>query len=125
MKIRIIILSLVLLLALSVGANAITMGDFPPGKWLDHNWNAVWEFTATNIRILDLDGGVYYDFDGKTINDLNVETKGEDIVLSFSCEETKKRYSFSKSVTDLTNLDITMIITIADIDPYRVRMKSQ
>ncbi len=41
------------------------MGDFPLGKWLDPNWDALWEFHSDNIRILDTDGGVYYDFDGK------------------------------------------------------------
>ena len=54
------------------------MGDFPLGKWLDSNWGAVWEFESNNIRILDTDGGVYCDFDKKTIENWSVKpgTKG-------------------------------------------------
>ncbi|HAK47048.1 MAG TPA: hypothetical protein DCO79_14170 [Spirochaeta sp.] len=96
-----------LLIGLGVFAQGISLGDFPTGKWVDEKYNAVWEFGTGNIRILDMDGGVYYDFKDKTIENFNVSASLKGIKLSFSCVESGRSYEFLKPPT---NLDLEMII---------------
>jgi len=103
-------------------AEGINLGDFPLGKWLDPNWNAYWELSSNNIRILDATGGVYYDFGQKTVQEFHVTAGAEGVVMSFFCVETGKKYKLTKP---LANLDIVL-----DIDPpwnvhYQVPMKRQ
>jgi hypothetical protein len=103
-----LLLILVLVVSASfIHAQGIELGDFPIGKWLDANWDAVWEFNSNNIRILDTEGGVYYDFNGKTIKNFKITPSTSGLKLSFRCDETGKDYEFVKP---LTNLDLEMII---------------
>ncbi len=105
---KILIISMVLI-AVSVGAFAqgIELGEFPLGKWVDENYDAYWEFSSNNIRILDADGGVYYDFRGKTITNFKVSVALDGITLKFSCAESGRDYEFLKPPT---NLDLEMTI---------------
>jgi len=107
MKKLFLILLVLLMAAGSLFAAGIELGDFPLGKWLDSRWGAVWEFSSGNIRILNLQGDVVYDFDGKTINDFTVKPGTGGLVLSFSCEESGRKYQFTKP---LTNLNLKMVI---------------
>ena len=57
-------------------------------------WNAVWEFKSGNINDL------FYDFEGKTIENFSVKPSLKGIVLSFYCKETGKCYKFTKPATN-------------------------
>ncbi len=113
---------LILILFISTSfiyAEGINLGDFPIGKWLDSNWDATWEFETDNIRILDSNGGVFYDFNGKTIKDFKLSPSTRGLKLSFSCEETGKDYEFVKG---LTNLDLEMTIDTDTGNHYEVTL---
>lgn len=111
------------LMALSAGlsAQSIDLGDFPIGEWLDENYEAVWEFRSDNIRILDKEGGVYYDFRGKT-QDFKVSPSTSGLKLSFRCEDTGKNYEFIKG---LTNLDLKLVIDKDNGVHYETDMPKQ
>ncbi|ULQ60764.1 hypothetical protein K7I13_05710 [Brucepastera parasyntrophica] len=110
----------VLMLAGTVSAADINLGDFPLGSWTDTNYDAVWEFTSGNIRILDLNGAVLYDFSDKTVNDFRVFLDGNSPAISFSCVESGRSYKFVKP---LTNTDIQMEINRTSLPVYKVTMK--
>ena len=111
------------IIALSIAEEeGIDLGDFPIGKWLDANWDAVWEFNSDNIRILDTEGGVYYDFNGKTIKDFKISPSTSGLKLTFRCEETGKKYEFIKG---LTNLDLKMVIDTDTGNHYEVDLPKQ
>ncbi len=105
-----------------VHSEGVELGDFPIGKWLDANWDAVWEFESNNIRILSTDGSVHYDFDGKTIEDWKVRPGTKGLVLSFYCPETGKKYQFTKP---LTNLNLLMVIDTDTGNNYEVELPFQ
>ncbi|MBI9102154.1 MAG: hypothetical protein JEY99_07055 [Spirochaetales bacterium] len=120
-KIILVILSLTMLSTMAFSAG-IELGDFPLGKWLDSTWDAVWEFNSNNIRILNLDGGLYYDFEGKTITDFSLKPSTKGLVLSFGCEETGKKYQFTKP---LTNLNLMMVIDTETGNHYEKELPIQ
>lgn len=96
-----------LLMALICTAVAVAQDtDFPTGKWTDKNYNGVWEFGLGKvIRLYDTDGNLIYDFTQDKIKNYKILPTSEGVVLSFSCDETKRAYQFVKPVTlssDLT-----------------------
>jgi hypothetical protein len=98
---RIIATALVaLVIVASAFAAEIDLGQFPKGRWLNPNWDAVWEFGADGIRILDRDGSVVYDFEGK-ISGLKVDVGVGEVTLSFACADAERSYVFTKKTTDL------------------------
>ena len=103
-------------------ANPIQLGSFPIGKWLDHNYNAVWDFSSNNIRILSPDGRVLYDFSSRTIEDFRVFLDGLHPGISFSCPEAGRAYRF---VTTIPNSDLTMEIERSNSPKYTVTMRKQ
>lgn len=105
-----------------ISAEGIDLGDFPIGEWLDANWDATWEFKSDNIRILDNDGGVFYDFNGKTIEGFKLSPSTSGLKLSFSCKETGKDYEFVKG---LTNLDLEMTIDTDTGNHYVAKLPKQ
>lgn len=120
---RILAIFAVLLVTVTlVNAEGINLGNFPKGKWLDANWNAVWEFGTDSIRLLDTNGAVIFDFADKT-TDFNVDVSLTQAKISFTCAEAERKYVFSKGIKDL---DLVM-----EIDPdwtdqnYTVTMKMQ
>ena len=80
------------------------LSEFPAGKWLDANWDALWVFFADgSVKLYDSkNGDLIYDFNGKT-KDLKLEPAGTGLKLSFRCDETKRFYTFEKAFegTDL------------------------
>ena len=119
------VLLLILILTATVvmvHSEGIELGDFPLGKWLDAKWSAVWEFRSGNIRILNPEGGIYYDFEGKTIVDFSVKPSTKGLLLSFYCEETGKKYQFMKP---LTNLNLLMDINTDTGIHYEVELPFQ
>ncbi|MGC9313179.1 MAG: hypothetical protein ACP5IA_10850 [Sediminispirochaetaceae bacterium] len=122
MKRIIIIMSLLLIAAGIVTAEGINLGSFPLGKWLDPNYDAVWEFTTENIRILSTDGEVYYDFGEKTVRDFKVAVEAGKPVMSFSCDESRRSYKFTKPIS---NMNIILEIDAPWQSDYMVEMKKQ
>lgn len=116
------LVAVLLLTATLSFAEGINLGDFPKGKWLDPNWNGVWEFGTNSIRLLDTNGAVIFDFADK-ITDFKLDVGVSGAKVSFTCKEAERKYVFTKGVT---NLDLTL-----DIDPdwtdtnYKVTMKMQ
>ena len=84
------------------------LSEFPTGKWLDANWDALWVFFADgSVKLYDSrNGDLIYDFNGKT-KDLKLEPAGTGLKLSFRCDETERFYTFEKALegTDM-ELDI-------------------
>jgi hypothetical protein len=119
---KLIAFFIVLLTATTLFAGPIQLGSFPVGKWLDPNYDAVWDFASDNIRILSPSGKVLYDFSGKTIQDFKVFMEGTQPGISFSCVESGKSYRFLKP---LTNTDVVMEIERKSLAKYSVTMKKQ
>jgi len=122
MKKIFVVLIILLTAAVSLSADPIQLGNFPVGQWLDANYDAVWDFTSNNIRILSTDGKVLYDFSSKTIQDFKVIVEGAQPGITFSCPEAGKSYKFLKP---LTNSDVSMQIKRRDLPDYTVTMKKQ
>jgi hypothetical protein len=119
---KFLVVLVVLSVAASLSADPIQLGNFPVGQWLDANYNAVWDFSSNNIRILSNTGRVLYDFSNKTIQDFRVIMEGAQPGISFSCPEAGRSYKFLKP---LTNSDVTMLIERKNLPQYSVTMKKQ
>jgi len=119
---KIIVILIILLTAGSLSADPIYLGNFPVGQWLDANYNAVWDFTSNNIRILSTNGMVLYDFSNKTIHDFKVSLEGTQPAISFSCPEAGRSYKFVKP---LLNDDLNMRISRRNLPEYSVTMRKQ
>jgi len=100
----------------------VDLGNFPLGKWLDANYDAVWEFTSSNIRISDPSGELVYDFSNATMEDFSVGAGMDGITLSYYCPETEKTYILTKPVT---GSDLTLKIERTGKPAYQVDMTKQ
>jgi hypothetical protein len=119
---KLFVMLIALLAFSSVYAADINLGQFPVGKWLDPNYDAVWDFTTSNIRILDLSGNVVWDFSQKTVNNFRAFIEGTQPGITFSCPESEKTYRFLKP---LTNTDVILEIDRDGKPKYTVTMKRQ
>jgi hypothetical protein len=112
----------ILMVAVSLPADQIQLGNFPVGQWLDANYNAVWDFASDNIRILSKDGKVLYNFKDKTIQDFKIFMDGTQPGISFTCPEAGRSYRFLKP---LTSSDVVMEFDRSGKPKYSVTMKKQ
>jgi hypothetical protein len=119
---KLIVVLAVFFAAVSLSADPIELGSFPMGQWLDANYDAVWEFSSNNIRILTPGGTVLYDFSTKTIQNFRVFVDGTQPGISFTCPEAGRSYRFVKP---LTNTDVVMEIERSDEPAYTVTMRRQ
>jgi len=119
---KLLVVLIVLLTAASLSADPIQLGSFPLGQWLDANYDAVWDFSSNNIRILSPDGRVLYDFSNKTIKDFKVIMEGAQPGITFTCPEAGRSYKFLKP---LINTDVIMEIERYNYPKYSVTMKKQ
>ena len=119
---KLILVLAVFLVAVSLSADPIELGTFPVGQWLDANYDAVWDFSSTNIRILSTSGAVLYDFSTKTIQNFRVFLDGTQPGISFTCPEAGRSYRFIKP---LTNTDVILEIERTDEPTYTVTMRRQ
>ena len=122
MKKTIIVSAIILLLTGFAFGEDIDLGNFPIGQWLDHNYDAVWDFSSGNIRILALDGSEYFDFSKNTVNDFKVSGSTAGAVITFSCPEAGRSYKLTKP---LTNTDVILEIERPGKKPYKVEMKKK
>jgi len=113
---------IILLAATALSADPIHLGDFPVGQWLDANYNAVWDFSSNNIRILSPNGTVLYDFSNKTIRDFKVILEGTQPGISFTCVESGRSYKFLKP---LLGADLSMQIKRTGRPDYSVTLKKK
>jgi len=120
---KLIIVLVLLFAAAALFGQAIKIGTFPSGKWLDSNYDAIWEFSNDNgIRILDSKtGDIAWDFAGKTINDFKITMDGSQPVITFSCTEADRSYYFKPALSG----NVTMEIERPNLPKYSVSMKKQ
>jgi hypothetical protein len=111
----------ILLAASALYAQDIQLGQFPLGKWLDPNYDAVWEFSSNNIKLLNTSGALIFDFSGK-VQDFKVFLEGTQPGISFSCTAAGRSYRFLKP---LTSSDVVMEIERSGKAKYSVTMKKQ
>jgi len=119
---KVFVVLIILLAAAYLPADPIQLGNFPLGQWLDANYNAVWDFASNNIRILNTDGKVLYDFSEKTIQDFKIIFEGTQPGITFTCPEAGRSYKFLKP---LLNSDVIMEIERRNLPKYSVTMKKQ
>ena len=120
---KLIIVLVLLLAATALFGQSIKASAFQPGKWLDANYDAIWEFSASTVRILDSKtGDVAWDFAGKTIQDFNASSEGRSTIITFSCPDAGRTYSFKIGSADA---DIVMVIKRDGLKDYTVTMKKQ
>lgn len=100
-------------------ADGINLGDFPLGSWTDGNYQAVWEFSTGNIRILSPDGTVYYDFSEAGVQDFKVGVDGDGPFITFSCAASGKAYKLTKPVL---KSEMLLQIDRSGLPTYKVTM---
>jgi len=121
---KLIIVLVLLFAAAALFGQSIKIGAFPAGKWLDANYDAIWEFSANGIRILDSKtGDVAWDFAGKTIQGFDVNLEGRQIGIKFTCPDAGRSYSFKTPSNG--EGDIVMDIERDGLPKYTVTMKKQ
>lgn len=101
-------------------SQGIEFSSLPPGKWIDANWNAVWEVTPTNLRILDLNGNVLFEFKGKTNQNFSIGSSSLGPFITFYTEETGKTYKITKTTGDV---NVILEIDRPGQPHYMVEMK--
>jgi hypothetical protein len=117
---RIALVIFIILVAFSpVFAQGINLGNFPLGTWLDANYDAVWEFSSGNIRILAPDGAVYFDFSAEGIQDFKVGAGSDGPFITFSCAAAGRSYKLTKP---LLKSEMTLEIERAGLPSYSVVM---
>ncbi len=121
MKKLIMFLALTFFALTFAAAEDIDLGNFPVGKWIDEQYNAVWTFSTGNIQLYMTDGSLVFDFDGK-VEDFNVGGSLSGVELTFSCDETGRKYKFVKGVS---NLDLEMIIDRDNGIHYETKLSFQ
>jgi hypothetical protein len=120
---KLIIVLVLLFAAAALFGQSIKIGSFPPGKWLDDRYDAIWEFSTTDgIKILSsTNGSVLWDFAGKTIQDFKITMDGAEPTITFSCPEADRSYSFKPRI----NGDLTMVIDRPGLDKDTKVIKKQ
>jgi hypothetical protein len=127
---KLIIVLVLLLAAAALFGQAIKLGgNFPSAKYLDapkggeFDYEAVWEFSADNIKVTDVKTGEVFDFSKYKVNDFQTAMDGRQIVVTFSCPDAQNRSYTIK--TTLPGTDLILEIERPDLPKYSVTMKQQ
>ena len=97
------------LLILGFAVTAVCADDFPTGKWLDENWNGIWEFEVGNsVKLLDTEGNLIYNFTKDKIQNFRIWPTEKGLSLSFYCPETARAYEFIKPITLSADLELVV-----------------
>jgi len=120
---KVIIVLVLLFAATALFASPINLESFPTGRWIDANYDAIWEFSATNIRILCSNTGiVHFDFAANTIQNFRAIMSGGQPGISFSCPEAGRTY---RIVAALPNTHLTLQIDRPGLAQYSVQIQRQ
>jgi len=123
---KLIIVLVLLLAATALFGQSLKITGFPVGKWLDSNkdleYDAVWEFSSSGIRILNTDGSVAWDFAGKTIQNFTPSLDDLQPSFKFTCPEAGRTYTFKAL---LPGNNVSMEIERAGLPKYTVSMPKQ
>lgn len=119
MKRLVVLLVLVVIALAPLFADGINLGDFPLGSWTDGNYQAVWEFSTGNIRILATDGTVYYDFSTAGVQDFKVGVGSDGPYITFTCAAAGKSYKLTKP---LLKSEMLLQIDRSGLPTYEVTM---
>ncbi len=114
-----------ILLVLGLAVTAVCADDFPTGKWLDENWNGIWEFDVGNaIKLWDTEGNLIFDFTPDKVQKMLLMPSEKGFVLSFYCPETQRAYEFIKPITLSADLELVVNPDWTDQD-YSTTIKFQ
>jgi hypothetical protein len=103
--------------------------SLPPGinagSWVDTNYNATWEISSDNIRILYANGTVAFDFRGQMQNFKPIIAAQPG--FSFSCKAAGRDYTMTikPSLTNPTAPDITLKIVRPNEKDYTTDLKKK
>jgi hypothetical protein len=103
--------------------------SLPPGinagSWVDPNYNATWEITSDNIRILYSNGTVAFDFRGQIQNFKPIIAAQPG--FSFSSSKAGRDYTLTikPSLANPTAPDITLKIVRPNEKDYTVDLKKK
>lgn len=100
--------------------------QFPKGKWLDANWDAMWVFGVNNtIEIQDAKTGKsIYVFSKAQRKNFKINVSDAGLVITFSCAETNRSYKFTKPVTLSTDIIMEIDNSVSG-EHYKVTMKNK
>lgn len=100
---------LVVALVSVVSVFAFDLGSIK-GTWQDAKWDADWTFNADGKIILSKTstGEVLYTFTDDTVQNFKLSTTTNGAVISFTCKDTYRSYTFTKPVTLSTDLDMVV-----------------
>jgi len=116
---------LIFVLVLLFAATGLFAQDFsalPTGRWLDHNFDAIWEFSANGIKLSTAADGDIFTFTTRNIQNLRPSRSGTLAGIAFSCEATGRSYTF---LINVTNNVMTMNIEREGRPNYQVQMQKQ
>ena len=119
---KVALVFIMLLVVSALFAEPMHLGTFPAGRWLDPNYDAVWDFSLNNVRILTPAGKVLHDFSTKTIQNFRFFLDGDQPAISFTCPETGRYYRF---VAHVSSAIIVMEIEREALPKYSVKMEKQ
>jgi len=116
-----LVLVLVLLLAsAALFAQTVDLSALPTGRWLDHNFDAIWEFGASGIKLSTPTDGDIFTFTTGNIQNLRAVRSGVSAGIGFSCNATGRTYSF---IPNLADGSMTMSIERDGLPNYQVVMQ--
>jgi len=98
----------------------IDFRSLPSGRWLDHNYNGTWTFSAIGITIKCNKTGSSTTFTPSNVQNLKTAANGLSTGITFSSSAAGKTYTFFPNLTDGT---MRMIIDREGQEQYSVEMK--
>lgn len=98
--------------------------QFPKGTWVDPNYNAAWEFGINNtLKLYDATTGeLIYTFGKNQRKNFKVNVSDNGLVITFRCDDTRRTYKFTKSVTLSTDIKMEIDADFLN-EHYTVNMK--
>ena len=120
---KIIIVLFLLFAATVVFAQAIDLGAFPAGKWVDSKYNATWEFSKNSIKVTDNKTGESFNFAGQIQNLKLVDGGRSGVGLTFSSSAAGRDYTVTPAAPP--SLDLTMVIKRAGLPDATLTLKKQ
>ena len=119
---KLVFVLILLFAATALFAQSVDLEKFPKGRWLDANWDAIWEISATGIKLTTTDGTFTYTFNNGNMQGFKFTMSGIQPAVTFSCADTERTYLFRAA---LPATDVVMEIERSGKPKYSVTMKKQ